>query len=317
MKSLYPEIKPYQTFFLETGSQHSVYVEQCGNPEGIPVIFLHGGPCSGCKPDHRRFFDPEVYRIILFDQRGCGSSLPFGELENNTTQDLIDDMERIRKQLEIDQWLLFGGSWGGALALLYAQQHSDRVSGMIIRGIFLARQRDLDWFVRDGVSRIYPELWTRLLASVPESGRDELVESLCEVLSGDDEIARRRAAREWSVWGSQVSLGKEYEPGPEDEHATAKMVQQVRMELHYAKNRYFIEENRILNHCDKLQQLPIIIIHGRSDLVCPVEAGLSLHQALPDSEFIVLSNSGHVAQGAEMIDALISATDKMKLYISC
>ncbi len=315
MKSLFPEIKPYQTFFLETDSQHSVYVEECGNPEGLPVIFLHGGPCSGCKPDHRRFFDPEVYRIILFDQRGCGLSIPYGELDRNTTQDLIDDMERIRSRLQIKQWLLFGGSWGGALALLYAQHHRERVSGLIIRGVFLARRRDLDWFVRDGANRIYPEQWARLLASVPQSDSDDLIEKLCDVLSGNDEIARRRAAREWSVWGSQVALGSGYLPDTEEDHVTSKMVQQARMEMHYAKNKYFIEENRILEHCNKIKGLPTIIIHGRNDLVCPVEAGLSLHLALPESDYVLLPASGHVALGTEMIDTLVSATEKMKMRI--
>ncbi len=315
MKSLFPEIKPYQTFFLETDSHHSVYVEECGNQEGLPVIFLHGGPCSGCKPDHRRFFDPEVYRIILFDQRGCGLSIPYGELDRNTTQDLIDDMERIRSRLQIKQWLLFGGSWGGALALLYAQQHTERVSGLIIRGVFLARRRDLDWFVRDGANRIYPEQWARLLASVPQSDSDDLIEKLCDVLWGNDEIARRRAAREWSVWGSQVALGSGYLPDTEEDHVTSKMVQQARMEMHYAKNKYFIEENRILEQCNKIKGLPTIIIHGRNDLVCPVEAGLSLHLALPESDYVLLPASGHVALGTEMIDALVSATEKMKMRI--
>ncbi|MCK5355209.1 MAG: alpha/beta fold hydrolase, partial [Methyloprofundus sp.] len=165
MKSFYPEIEPFNTFFLETQSQHQVYVEQSGNPDGIPVVFLHGGPCSGTRPGQRCFFDPELYHIILFDQRGCGLSLPFGELDNNTTQDLIEDMERIRGQLNIKQWLLFSGSWGSTLALLYAQQFTDAVAGMIIRGVFLARQQDLDWFVREGASRIYPVQYQNLLAS--------------------------------------------------------------------------------------------------------------------------------------------------------
>ncbi|MGZ5057042.1 MAG: prolyl aminopeptidase [Methylobacter sp.] len=310
MKTLYPEIQPFQTLFLNTDSKHSVYVEQSGNPDGIPVIFLHGGPCSGTKPDHRRFFNPELYRIILFDQRGCGLSLPFGELENNTTQDLIDDMERIRHQLGIEQWLVFGGSWGGALALLYARQHKDKVMGLIVRAVFLARQQDFDWFAKDGAGRVYPEQWQRLIESVPEQGADNLVQNLCDVLWGDDEVAQRRAAKEWMAWGAQVSLGNDYQPSPKGEHATEKMVKQVRMELHYAKHRYFIAENQILDNCECLTEIPTVIIHGRYDLVCPMESGFSLHKALPAAEYIILPNAGHIAQGKEMINALVAATDR-------
>ncbi|MEI7993546.1 MAG: prolyl aminopeptidase [Methylococcaceae bacterium] len=309
MKTLYPEISPYNTFFLETGSKHSVYVEQSGNPDGIPVIFLHGGPCSGTKPDHRRFFNPEYYHIVLFDQRGCGLSLPFGELENNTTQDLIDDMERIRQHLGINQWLLFGGSWGAALTLLYAQQHQDKVTGMIIRAVFLVRQQDLDWFAKDGANRIYPEQWQRLVESIPEQGRGNLVEGLCDALWGEDEVAKRRVAREWIAWGGQVALGIDYHPGKSD-HVTEKMVKQACMELHYARHYYFIKENQILENCTLLNNVPTIIIHGRLDLVCPIEAGMKLHKALPQAEYVVLPNAGHIAQGTEMIDALVSATDK-------
>ncbi len=310
MKTLYPEILPYQTFFLDTGGKHSVYVEQSGNPDGLPVIFLHGGPCSGTKPDHRRFFNPKKYRIILFDQRGCGQSLPFGELEGNTTQDLIDDMERIRKRLSIEQWLLFGGSWGGALALLYAQQHVDKVMGMMIRGVFLARQQDLDWFAKSGAGLIYPEQWQHLLESIPEPSRKNPIQGICDVLWGDDEVAKRRVTKEWMAWSGQVALGKDYQPGQESEHVTEKMVKQVSMEMHYARNRYFICENQILENCDRLHPIPTVIIHGRNDLVCPMEAGMRLHQALPEAEYIVLPNAGHVAQGEEMIDALVSATNK-------
>jgi proline iminopeptidase len=342
MKTLYSEIQPYHTFFLETGSKHAVYIEQSGNPDGIPVIFLHGGPCSGTKPDHRRFFNPELYRIILFDQRGCGQSLPFGELENNTTQDLIDDMERIRSQLAVEQWLVFGGSWGGALALLYAFQHKDRVMGLILRAVFLARQQDLDWFAKDGASRIYPEQWQRLIESVPEHSQGNLVQGLCDMLWGVDEVAQRRAAKEWMAWGSQVSLGNDYQPGPKGEHATEKMVKQARMELHYAKHHYFINdcmdvggttprmgeveqcmeqlpratqgavagENQILDGCGALDKIPAVIIHSRHDFVCPMEAGYSLHKMLPNAEYVVLPNAGHIAQGAEMVDALVAATDR-------
>ncbi len=317
MKTLYPEITPFDTFFLDTGSRHRVYVERCGNPEGLPVVFLHGGPCSGCRPEHRRFFDPEKYHIVLFDQRGCGRSEPFGEFEGNTTQDLIDDMERIRRRLGIERWLVFGGSWGGALALLYGQQHVGRVAGFVIRAVFLAREKDLQWFVQeDGVARIYPEQWRRLQGSGPGKMRGDLLAGLCAVFQGDDEVARRRVAREWSAWGSQVSLASKYRPGPCDEHASAALVRQVAMEMHYAENRYFIGANQILDGCPVLQTVPTIIIHGRNDLVCPMEAGYSLHRALPGARFIVLDDAGHVARGAAMINALVNAADDMTALIS-
>jgi proline iminopeptidase len=309
MKTLYPELDPYETFFLETGSRHSVYVEQSGTAGGIPVIFLHGGPCSGTKPDHRRYFNPERYRIILFDQRGCGQSKPFGETENNTTQDLIEDMERIRARLNIDRWLVFGGSWGAALGLLYAQQHPDKILGMILRGVFLARQCDMDWFLLNGANRIYPEQWQRLYESIPVQDRGDLLQGLCKAISGDDEVARRRVAREWTAWGSQVALGNLFQ-SEQEEHVTEKMVRQSAMELHYAGHRYFIEENRILDHCGRLLETPAVIVHGRHDLVCPMEAAMKLHQALPNAEYIVLPDAGHIAQGDDMIDALVSATDR-------
>ena len=316
MKTLYPEISPYHTFFLETGTQHAVYVEKSGNPDGIPVIFLHGGPCSGTKPDHRRFFNPDFYHIILFDQRGCGLSVPFGELEHNSTQYLIDDMERIRQHLGVEQWLLFGGSWGAALALLYAQQQPDKVMGMIIRAVFLARQQDLEWFAKVGVNLIYPEQWQRLLESIPEHNRKELISGLCAALGGNDEVAKRRVAKEWQAWGAQVALSNDYIPDRQNEHVTEKMVKQVSMELHYAKQHYFVTENQILENCALLRNIPTVIIHGRQDLVCPIEAGMKLHQALPEAEYIILPNAGHIAQGAEMIDALVSATDKFVNVLS-
>jgi pimeloyl-ACP methyl ester carboxylesterase len=282
-------------------------------------------------------------------------------------------MERIRNQLAIEQWLVFGGSWGGALALLYTFQHKDRVMGLILRAVFLARQQDLDWFAKDGASRIYPEQWQRLIESVPEQSRGNLVQGLCDILWGEDEVAQRRAAREWMAWGSQVSLGNDYQPGLKGEHATEQMVKQARMELHYAKHHYFIddcmaatapgslaafppsmevrsggttprveddckdaggtnpwmgevesrleqrsratqgavaEENQILDSCGALDKIPTVIIHGRHDFVCPMEAGYSLHARLPNAEYIILPNAGHIAQGAEMINALVAATDR-------
>jgi len=306
MKPLYPELQPFNTFFLETDSEHAVYVEQSGNPNGIPVVFLHGGPCSGTKPQHRCFFNPELYHIILFDQRGCGNSMPFGLLENNTTQDLLDDMERIRNQLGISQWLVFGGSWGGTLALLYAQAHADKVLGLIIRAVFLARQKDMDWFIKDGVNRIYPEQWQALLDCLPAAGHNTVLQSIYELIWGEDELAKLRVSRAWMAWNAQAALGPLYQTGgtfPDNS------VGQVRMELHYARHNYFIAENQILDNCHAITGIPTRIIHGRQDFLCPLEAGMKLHQALPDADYVVLPNAGHVAQHEEMIAALVAATD--------
>lgn len=312
MKTLYPALEPYNTFYLDTGTWHRVFVEECGNPAGFPVIFLHGGPASGCKPDHRRFFDPERFRVILFDQRGSGLSTPYGELEENTTHDLVRDMERIRETLAIDRWMLFGGSWGATLALLYAQHFPECVAAIILRGVFLARQCDLDWFVKYGVNRIYPECWERLRSSLPsEPFQRDPIDALCHCLWGEDELARLRAAKEWTAWSSQVALGSDYDPQSEDEVNAHKILLQVRMEMHYARNHYFLEENQILANCERMPQIPTIIIHGRNDLVCPIEAGYYLHQRLPWADFRILPNAGHVAQGEAMIDALVAATDAM------
>jgi proline iminopeptidase len=304
---LYPDIEPFHHFWLATGSQHKVYVEQSGNPNGIPVLFLHGGPCSGTKPKHRCFFNPDIYHIILFDQRGCGLSEPFGELVANTTQDLIDDMERIRQQLQIKKWVLFSGSWGSTLAILYAQQHQKKVAAMIIRGVFLAREKDLSWFVKEGVNAIYPEAYQNLLESLDQ----HKIDNLYATLWGDDELAVRRMTKAWMQWSGQVALGTHYRKDESLEHISNKMVEQVKMELHYAKNKYFIAENQVLKACAALQGIPTIIIHGRYDLVCPMEAGASLAKALSNAEFVILPTAGHVAQGKEMIDALVNASDKI------
>lgn len=308
MKTLYPEIQPFQSFFLETGSPHRVYVEQSGNAAGIPVIFLHGGPCSGSKPDHRRFFNPAHYHIILFDQRACGQSLPFGELNGNTTQNLLVDMESIRQHLGIGQWLVFGGSWGGALALLYAQQHTAQVSGLVIRAVFLARQKDLEWYAKDGANRIFAEQWQQLLSSLPDPHTEDLLASLCAVFWGDDTEVQARVAKPWLAWGALTALGNAYQAKEVD--VTEHTFKQIRMELHYAKHHYFISENQILDNCGVLQAIPTRIIHGRQDFLCPLEAGIKLHQALPQASLVILPNAGHIAQHPEMIDALVAATDE-------
>lgn len=307
MLTLYPEIEPFNTFYLATPSQHKIYVEQSGNAEGIPVVFLHGGPGSGTRAEQRCFFDPDIYHIILFDQRGCGLSLPFGEREHNTTQAIIEDMQCIRQQLGIKQWILFGGSWGGTLALLYAQQYTETVAGMIIRGVFLARQQDLDWFVRDGANRIYPEQYQVLLDSMPAQDIEQLYTALW---SNDPQIARN-VATAWMQWSGQVAVGESYQKPDQPEAITQKMMDQVKMELNYAQHHYFIKENQILENCPRLQDIPCIIVHGRYDFVCPTATGLSLSKALPQAQYRVLEHSGHIAQGDEMIDALVNASKQI------
>ena len=311
MKDLYPAIEPYADHILDVDGGHRLYVEECGNPAGLPVMFLHGGPGSGCKSYHRCFFDPQRYRIILADQRGSGRSTPHGGLRNNTTHHLLSDLEFLRERLKIEGWVLFGGSWGATLALLYAQMHPERVAGMVLRGAFLARQRDLDWYVRDGVNRVYPELWAELLDVIRGPERGHLVQALHRLLNGSDELAQRRVARTWSLWGGQVALGDEFNPAEVDEHVPQSMVQQARLELHYAAHRYFLEEDQILKDCDRLPDVPITLIHGRRDLVCPAESAYALHQRLPKAQLRILPHAGHVASGAEMIDALVTAADEM------
>jgi proline iminopeptidase len=310
MKTFYPEIEPYAIHRFPR-ENHQVYVEECGNPEGLPVLFLHGGPGSGCKAYHRSFFDPARYRVVLMDQRGSGRSTPWGELEHNTTQDLLRDLDFIRRQLGIGQWLLFGGSWGATLALLYAQQHPAKVAGLVLRGTFLARERDLQWFIGDGASRIYPDRWEHLLESLADEERADPLIALHRRLTGDDELARRRAAREWALWSGQVALGNEFDPRNLHEHVTAPVVSQARIELHYAVHRYFIEDNAILDRCGRISPLPAILIHGRHDLVCPVESSYNLYRHLPNSELRILPHAGHVVSGDEMIHALVTAADEM------
>ena len=311
MKELYPPIEPYATHLLDVGGGHRVYVEECGNPAGLPVVFLHGGPGGGCKIYQRSFFDPEKYRAVLFDQRGCGRSKPAGRLEANTTRHLLADMELIRERLGLERWLLFGGSWGSALALLYAQRYPHRASGIVSRGTFLARQADLDWYLKDGANRIYPERWADLLEAVHGAAGADLVEVFHAILHGGDELAQRRAARAWSLWGGQVALGGEFSPADSEGHVPAHVLQQARLELHYGYNRYFIEENQILRDCRLIPKMPVILLHGRRDLVCPLESAFTLRAALPFAELRVLPEAGHVASHPLMSAALVEAADEL------
>ncbi len=308
MKPLYPEIEPFNTFFISTDSMHQVYIEQCGNPNGIPVIFLHGGPCSGTKPDHRRFFDPNLYHIVLMDQRGCGRSLPYGLLEHNNTDAILQDIENLRQHLAIDQWLLFGGSWGATLALLYAQHFPKSVQAIILRGVFLARPLDLDWFTGPCVGRIYPEKWQQLMSCA--TGSDRFIADAYQGMMGGDIKIQQQLAKAWNEWGGQLALLQDYLEPEEPVEYTERMLIQVRMEIYFAYHRYFLKDNQILQHCDSIQTIPTLIIHGRNDLVCPVEAALTLKQHLPQAELTILPKSGHIASGDEMVDALVNATDR-------
>lgn len=312
MRKLYPDIEPYRSWYL-TRAGHRIHVEEAGNPEGMPVLFLHGGPGSGCKPCQRRFFDPARYRIILFDQRGAGQSTPQGRLDGNTTAELIGDMEALRLSLAIERWLLFGGSWGATLALLYAEAHARRVSGLVLRGTFLARASDLAWFASEtGAPRLYPEVWEQLLRILPQATRHRPLTALHGLLNGPDELARRRAARAWEHWSSQVVLGEGFSAGSlEEGPASLAILHQARIELHYAVNHYFIAENAILEGADRLAGLPMHIIHGTRDFVCPVEAAYRLHRRLPEARLQVLPGAGHIAAGDDMIDALVQAADDM------
>lgn len=311
MRGLYPEIEPTRQWRLAVDEPHELYIEECGNPDGIPVLFLHGGPGGGCVPYHRRFFDPAVYRIILFDQRGAGQSTPHAELEGNTSQALVADIEAIREKLAIEQWLVFGGSWGSTLALLYAQAHPLRVSGLILRGIFLCRPEDIHWFYQQGASRLFPEYWEQYLAPVPEAERGDMVSAYYRLLTSDDEPTRLEAARAWSLWeGHTISLLPCKET--EQTFAAAKFaLAMARIECHYFMNQSFLEDNQILNNVDKIADIPAIIVHGRYDVVCPVDQALALHAAWPQAELQVIANAGHAASEPGIIDALVSATRDM------
>ena len=307
MLVLYPELKPYQRHSLRVSELHELYVDEAGDPDGIPVLFVHGGPGGGCDASSRRFYDPAVYRIVTFDQRGCGRSTPHGELAENTSQDLIADMEAIRVHLGIDSWVLFGGSWGSTLSLLYAQHHPERVKALILRGIFLCRQRDIDWLYKEGANRIFPDYWEEFIKPIPQSERDDLAQAYYSRLLGDDELLRMGAAKAWAAWEGNCS---KLRPSPT---ALAKFTKPhnalalARIETHYFVNKGFIDENQILNNIQSIEDIPGRIVHGRYDMGCPLDNALSLHQKWPNSELVIVRDAGHSASEPGIVDALIMA----------
>ena len=310
MQQLFPSVEPYQTQMLPVSDGHSLYIEECGQPDGLPVVFLHGGPGAGCESYHRRFFDPDVYRIILFDQRGCGRSVPHASLHGNTTDALVADLETIRERLGIDQWVVFGGSWGSTLGLVYAETFPERVLGLVLRGIFLCRPADIHWFYQQGASALLPDHWEGFLEPVPADEHGDLVNAYYRLLTGDDEVARMAAAKAWSLWEGLAStlLPK---AAVTDHFAHPKTALSLaRIECHYFVNNSFMLENQILRDATRLQKIPGIIVHGRYDVVCPLEQAWDLHRAWPQSCLQIIQDAGHSATEHGIVDALVAATNQ-------
>ena len=320
MRTLYPPLEPYAEHRLAVGGTHSVYAEECGNRDGRPVVFIHGGPGSGCQPDHRRFFDPSYYRIILFDQRGAGRSTPLGEIGQNSTQALLQDIEALRHRLGVNRWLLFGGSWGATLALLYAAAFPAAVSGLILRGLFLARQRDLEWFFSDrGVCRLFPDAWSDFTREVPAAERQDMINAYHRRIHSSDRSAATAAAQAWLAWETRVVT---WTLAPRDDKSAAqdqdadRTLAKARIETHYAQHRYFIADDQILDSVPRLPQVPISIVHGQRDLTCALESAWKLHRALPASRLQVLGDTGHLMSEPAMTDALVRETDRLRESLS-
>ncbi|WP_269618502.1 prolyl aminopeptidase [Zhongshania sp. BJYM1] len=317
MLTLFPDIKPYLTHHLPVQSPHILYVEESGNPDGIPVLFVHGGPGAGCSPRARCFFDPERYRIILFDQRGCGRSEPHACLENNSTSALIDDMEHIRQHLKIDDWVLFGGSWGSTLSLAYTQAHASRVRAMILRGIFLCRPKELDWFYgEDGAKKVFPDYWQEFSDCVTPRDGENRIQAYHRVLHGENEVARMSAAKAWSLWEARCSTLRPHhdiEDHLMDAHTAVSM---SHIETHYFVNHAFLEENQLLNNMAVIENIPGIIVHGRYDMICPLENAVELHQLWPSSELHIIRDAGHSAFEPSISDALVKASNDIADLLS-
>ncbi len=311
MRELYPTIEPYHQGQLKVSELHTIHFEESGNRSGKPVIFLHGGPGGGIAPMYRQYFDPQRWRIVIFDQRGCGQSTPYAELRENTTWDSVADIEKLREHLNIDRWVVFGGSWGSTLSLAYSQTHPDRVGGLILRGIFMLRQKELLWFYQEGASYIFPDTWCEYLKPIPENERHDLISAYYKRLISEDKKVRLEAARAWSIWeGSTSKLlpsQKTMIRFGEDDFAEAF----ARIECHYFVNKGFFEtENQLLENVDRIRHIPTVIVHGRYDVVCPLVSAWELHCAFLEAEYIVVPDAGHSMTEPGIQTALLKATDK-------
>lgn len=315
MRNLYAPIEPYNTGRLKVSDVHELYYEQCGNPDGEPVVFLHGGPGAGLTPDYRRFFDPRAYRIILFDQRGSGQSTPHACLEDNTTWHLVDDIERLRTELGVERWLVFGGSWGSTLALAYAETHPERVRGLVLRGIFLCRQKEIRWFYQDstGAGAIFPDVWEQFFNLIPEAERGDMLSAYHRRLTSDEEAVRLQAAKIWSVWeASALKLIPDQDLV--DQFSEPQMALALaRIECHYFVNNCFFDtDNYLVENVGKIRDIPAVIVQGRYDIVCPMMSAWELHRAWPEAEFRVIPDAGHSVNEPGIASTLIEATDKFR-----
>lgn len=313
MPELFPPIEPFKKEHLKVSPLHEIYVEQSGNPDGQPILFLHGGPGGGTDPKHRQFFDPAHYRIVLLDQRGCGQSRPHAELEENSTWDLVHDIELVRKHLGFRAWIVFGGSWGSTLALAYAIKHSTRVRGLILRGIFLCRPEEIHWFYQEGASKIFPDFWDQYLAPIPKEERGDLVAAYHRRLTGSDKAAQLEAAQAWSKWEgatSKLHVSEEMiNPFDDAKHA----LEFARIENHYFTNNAFFETpNYLLEHVEKIRQIPGVIVQGRYDVVCPAKSAWDLKKAWPEAQLHIVPDAGHSAWEPGIQEKLIEATEAFK-----
>ncbi|HEV2748600.1 MAG TPA: prolyl aminopeptidase [Allosphingosinicella sp.] len=310
LRTLYPPVEPYRSGHLDVGDGHRVYWELCGNPDGTPAVFLHGGPGAGCTPDHRRQFDPGRYHLLLFDQRGCGRSTPHAELDANTIWHLVADIERLRELVGAERWLVFGGSWGSTLALAYAEAHPERVSALILRGIFTMRRSEIDWFYQHGASELFPDKWQGFLAPIGEGERAELVAAYHRRLTHSDPAVRLEAAKAWSKWeGETITLlpdAKLSESFTQDEFAIAF----ARIENHYMVHGGWLEEDQLLRRAGRLRGIPGVIVQGRYDVCTPVRTAFDLHRAWPEAEFHLVPDAGHAYNEPGILDRLIRATDR-------
>ena len=314
MKQLYPEIEPYNHFDLKVSDLHTIHVEESGNINGKPVIFLHGGPGGGIEPVYRQYFDPEKWRIIVFDQRGCGQSTPHAELQENTTWDLIADIEKIREHLEVEKWVVFGGSWGSTLSLSYAITHPDRCKALVLRGIFMIRKKEINWFYQEGTSNIYPDAWEHYLRPIPEDERHDLVAAYYKRLTSNDDSVRIEAAKAWSIWEASTSKLIQSE---ESIHAfeDAKVAEAfARIECHYFTNRGFFDTDEwLLENVDKIRHIPTVIVQGRYDVVCPMVSAWELHRAFPEADFEIVQDAGHSMTEEGIAAKLVEYTNKFSM----